>query len=70
MDLLRALRRHVVKIKFTSLISGQEREKLFTLIGKPMYQRAASDKYVVFCVDSNEWEDLEKSTILEWEIVQ
>ena len=64
--LISALEKGNVKIKYRSLISGKEKEEVFTLKGVNMPQNPSNDKLVVLRHPANTYEDLEKSTIISW----
>lgn len=71
-DLMQDLQNGVVLVKYRSLKSGREKEVEATL--KPdllpnsfqLNQSADSDKILMYLVEFERWEDLEKSTIINW----
>jgi hypothetical protein len=69
MSLIEALRNGKVDITFKSLTSGQEITKTFTLnTCFKVPQNPQSDKIVGYNPIAKEWEDIHKSTIIEWKI--
>jgi len=69
MSLIEALRKGRVDITFKSLTSGQEITKTFTLnTCFKVPQNPQSDKIVGYNPIAKEWEDIQKSTIIEWKI--
>ena len=69
MSLIEALRKGKVDITFKSLTSGQEITKTFTLnTCFKVPQNPQSDKIVGYNPIAKEWEDIHKSTIIEWKI--
>jgi len=69
MSLIEALRSGKVDITFKSLTSGQEITKTFTLnTCFKVPQNPQSDKIVGYNPIAREWEDIHKSTIIEWKI--
>jgi len=69
MSLIEALRNGKVDITFKSLTSGQEITKTFTLnTCFKVPQNPQSDKIVGYNPIAREWEDIHKSTIIEWKI--
>lgn len=69
MSLIEALRKGKVDITFKSLTSGQEITKTFTLnTCFKVPQNPQSDKIVGYNPIAKEWEDIQKSTIIEWKI--
>lgn len=68
-ELILALKNNYVKITFKSLLSGNVKTLTYTLIDKPINQSSNSNKIAAFCVETISWDDLEKSTIMEWKIV-
>jgi len=69
MSLIEALRSGKVDITFKSLTSGQEITKTFTLnTCFKVPQNPQSDKIVGYNPIAREWEDIHKSTIIEWKV--
>lgn len=69
MTLIEALRKGKVDITFKSLTSGQEITKTFTLnTCFKVPQNPQSDKIVGYNPIAKEWEDIQKSTIIEWKV--
>ena len=69
MTLIEALREGKVDITFKSLTSGQEITKTFTLnTCFKVPQNPQSDKIVGYNPIAKEWEDIQKSTIIEWKV--
>ena len=69
MSLIEALRKGKVDITFKSLTSGQEITKTFTLnTCFKVPQNPQSDKIVGYNPIAREWEDIHKSTIIEWKV--
>ena len=69
MSLIEALRNGKVDITFKSLTSGQEITKTFTLnTCFKVPQNPQSDKIVGYNPIAREWEDIHKSTIIEWKV--
>ena len=64
--LISALEKGNVKIRYTSLVSGKEKEEVFTLKGVNLPQNPENDKLVLLRHPANVYEDLEKSTIISW----
>ena len=69
MNLIEALRKGKVDITFKSLNSGQEITKTLTLnTCFKVPQNPQSDKIVGYNPIAKEWEDIQKSTIIEWKV--
>ena len=66
-NILRALEKGSVRLKYTSLRSGREKEVVGTLYGDTyIKQYPTSDKIIFWDVENNKWEDIECSTIVSW----
>ena len=71
-DLMQDLQNGVVLVKYRSLRSGREKEVEGTLKSDllpnnfQLNQSADSDKILMYLVEFERWEDLEKSTIISW----
>ena len=66
-NLLKAMEKGSVKLKYTSLRSGREKEVVGTLQGETyIKQYSTSDKIIFWDVENNKWEDIECSTIISW----
>jgi len=69
MNLIDALLKGEVDITFKSLNSGKEITKTFTLnTCFKVPQNPKSDKIVGYNPIAKEWEDIHKSTIIEWKV--
>ena len=69
MSLIEALRKGKVDITFKSLTSGQEITKTFTLnTCFKVPQNPQSEKIIGYNPIAREWEDIQKSTIIEWKV--
>ena len=69
MSLIEALRKGKVEITFKSLNSGQEITKTFTLnTCFKVPQNPQSEKIIGYNPIAREWEDIQKSTIIEWKV--
>jgi len=65
-DLLSALYTSNVRVKFTSVWSGNTINKLCTLQNVKFNQSPYNDAIVVYCVDSKSYDDIRISTIESW----
>ena len=66
-NILRAMEKGSVRLKYTSLRSGREKEVVGTLYGDTyIKQYPTSDKIIFWDVENNKWEDIECSTIISW----
>jgi len=66
-NILRAMEKGSVRLKYTSLRSGREKEVVGTLYGDTyIKQYPTSDKIIFWDVENNKWEDIECSTIVSW----
>lgn len=66
-NILRAMEKGSVKLKYKSLHSGREKEVVGTLYGDTyIKQYSTSDKIIFWDVENNKWEDIECSTIISW----
>lgn len=75
-DIIQALQDGVVYIKYRSLKSGNEKEIEATLKSDlipnnfKINQNDSSDKLIMYLVEFERWEDIEKDTILEWRVME
>jgi hypothetical protein len=65
-NLLDALSEAEVTIQFKSVNSGRIIEKLCTLQNTKLKQNPNNDTIVVYCLDTNSYEDIRVSTIELW----
>lgn len=65
-DLLLALNDSNVRVTFTSVFSGDKKNKLCTLQNIKLNQSPHNEAIVVYCVDSQRYEDIRISTIESW----
>ena len=66
-NILKAMEKGSVRLKYTSLRSGREKEVVGTLYGDTyIKQYPTSDKIIFWDVENNKWEDIECSTIVSW----
>jgi hypothetical protein len=66
-NILKAMEKGSVRLKYTSLRSGREKEVVGTLQGETyIRQNPTSDKILFWDVENNKWEDIECSTIISW----
>ena len=66
-NILKAMEKGNVKIKYTSLVSGREKWVIGTLQADTYIKQSASSSKITFWdVENNKWEDIECSTILSW----
>ena len=66
-NILKAMEKGNVKLNYTSLRSGREKEVVGTLQGETyIKQNPTSDKILFWDVENNKWEDIECSTIISW----
>ena len=66
-NILKAMEKGSVKIKYTSLVSGKEKWVIGTLQADTYIKQSASSNKITFWdVENNKWEDIECSTILSW----
>ena len=66
-NILKAMEKGSVKLKYTSLRSGREKEVVGTLQGENyIKQYPTSDKIIFWDVENNKWEDIECRTIVSW----
>jgi hypothetical protein len=66
-----ALRNGNVSITYSSLNSGKEITKTYTL--KTIFKvncSLKSDKLIAYDIEAKEWEDIERSTIKNWSICE
>ena len=66
-NILNAMKIGKVKLGYTSLVSGKEKEVTGTLQGdKWVLQHATSDKIVFWDVENEKFEDIQTNTIVSW----
>ena len=66
-NILKAMEKGNVKLNYTSLRSGREKEVVGTLQGETyIKQNPTSDKILFWDVENNKWEDIECNTIKAW----
>jgi hypothetical protein len=66
-----ALRNGNVSITYSSLNSGKEITRTYTL--KTIFKvncNLKSDKLIAYDIEAKEWEDIERSTIKNWSICE
>lgn len=71
MKLEQALRNGNVSITYSSLNSGKEITRTYTL--KTIFKvncNLKSDKLIAYDIEAKEWEDIERSTIKNWSICE
>jgi hypothetical protein len=69
MNIIEALGNFDVKITFKSLRSGKNITGVYTLKNQKVRQNTKSNKIVCLDIRTKRWEDIEQSTIVDWEVV-
>ena len=69
MNIIEALNNFNVKITFKSLHSGRDITGVYTLKDRKIPQSTESSKIVCYDARTKRWEDIEVSTISDWEVI-
>jgi len=70
-EIKKVLENNIVKITFTSLVSGEEKTALCTLNSTYYSNRvnqSESDRILVYRLDCKRWEDFQLNTIIKYEV--
>tara|TARA_B100000131_G_scaffold138615_1_gene134938 strand:- start:5036 stop:5260 length:225 start_codon:yes stop_codon:yes gene_type:complete len=67
-NIIEALSKGIVTIEYTSLISGNTKKIRGTLQDQDylLIQNPNNDKLVMWDIDRQKWEDIQKDTIISW----
>ena len=75
------MQKGVVLLEYTSLISGNEKQREMTLsptfipdgqriVNSQKWKQDQNDKMICYDIEFGKWDDIDKDTILSWKVVE